>query len=867
LKHIFDYTVLPIKNFRFFIVLGFLLSLYASEVKAQDVTRIKGIVLDSKTKEPLPFVNITFKGANIGTTTDFDGKYSLETQWAKQTVAASFVGYKTLYKTVVIGQSQTINFFLKNDAIQMETFEVKADKKRYKNKGNPAVVLIKKVIEHKDDNRKESQQFYEYNKYEKIEIDINNITEDFLNKKWLKKLEVVKDYIDTSEVNGKPYLPIFLRETTSKMYYRKKPKTLKEYQTGSKMTGFDGYLDDNGVSFIMDKLYQDIDIYDNNIDLLSNQFTSPISPLGSTIYKYFIIDTVDVNGRSCINLAFTPRNKADFAFKGSLYILNDSLTYAVTKVEMSVADEINLNFVQDLKLDQEFSLYNDSVWMLSKDKLIIDYNLTKKGRGMFGKKVVHYDNFIFNQPAPDKIYNRIEKIIKEEDMSSKTDSFWVENRPDTLTEQELGVYAMIDSVQKIPAFKRAMNIAFLLISGWQTVGPIEIGPLPAMYSFNDVEGFRLRAGFRTNQKFSKKNMFESYGAYGFRDKEWKYLFAATHSFNKDFLSNPQNRITASYQHETIFPGQDLQFLNDDNFLLSFKRGTSDQMIFFDSYKIDYNKESYSGFAYNIIIENREQRPLGRLEFETGDLLNPITDKFIRTDAFDINLRFAPNEQFYQGKNFRLPIPNKYPIFKLNYRQGLKGVINGQYQFSRVAGQVFKRFYLAQLGFSDIEVEGGKIFGSVPYPLLNLPQANQSFFLQETSFNMMNFMEFISDEFASVKLTHYFNGFIFNKVPLFKRLKWREVLSIKALYGNLTSDNDPNIKTDLYKFPVDVNGDPSTFAFQNGIPYVEASIGIMNFFKVFRIEFLQRLTYLENPGVPTMFGVKGLGIRAKGKVDF
>ncbi|MFB0925286.1 MAG: DUF5686 family protein, partial [Vicingaceae bacterium] len=569
---------------------------------AQDVTRIKGTVLDSKTKEPLPFVNVTFKGANIGTTTDFDGKYNLETQWAKPTLAASFVGYKTLYKSVVIGKNQTIDFLLKNDAIEMETFVVKADKKRYKNKGNPAVALIKKVIEHKDDNRKESQEFYEYDKYEKIEIDLNNITEDFLNKKWLKKLEVVKDYIDTSEVNGKPYLPIFLRETASKMYYRKKPKTLKEYQTGSKMTGFDGYLDDNGISFIMDKLYQDVDIYDNNIDLLSNQFTSPISPLGSTIYKYFIIDTLEVNGRSCINLAFTPR--ADFAFKGSLYVLNDSLTYAITKVEMSVADEININFVQDLKLDQEFTLYNDSVWMLSKDKLIIDYNLTKKGRGMFGKKVVHYDNFVFNQPAPDKIYSRVEKIIKEEDMSNRTDSFWVENRPDTLTKQELGVYAMIDSVQKIPAFKRAMNIAFLLISGWQTIGPIEIGPLPAMYSFNDVEGFRLRAGFRTNQKFSKKNMLEAYGAFGFKDKEWKYLFAATHSFNKDFLTNPQNRIKVSYQHETIFPGQDLQFLNDDNFLLSFKRGNSDQMIFFDAYKIDYNKESYSGFAYNIIVENR-----------------------------------------------------------------------------------------------------------------------------------------------------------------------------------------------------------------------------------------------------------------------
>jgi hypothetical protein len=866
IKQLIKYSLRPISSLKKVLVLS-LLGILCLNISAQDLTRIKGTVLDSKTKAPLPFVNVVFKGANIGTTTDFDGNFEIETQWGTPTIQASFVGYKTSSKKVELGSKQTINFLLKNDAIEMETFTVKADKKRYKNKENPAVILIRKVIEHKKDNRKESQDFYEYNKYEKTEIDLNNITEDFLNKKWLKKkFQVVIEHIDTSVVNGKPFLPIFMKETASKMYYRKKPKTLKEYQYGSKMTGFEGYLDDSGISFLMDKLYQDIDIYDNNIDLLSNQFTSPISGLGPAVYKYFIIDTLMVNGNECINLAFTPRNKADFAFKGNMYILNDSISYAVTKVEMSVADEINLNFVQDLKLDQEFTLYNDSIWMLSKDQLVIDYNLTKKGTGFFGKKSTNYQDFVFNKEANPDIYSRVEKIIKEDDMNNKTDSFWVETRPDTLTEQEEGVYFMIDSIQKIPAFKRTMDILFLLINGWKPLGPVEIGPLATAYSFNDVEGFRLRLGFRTTTQFSKKNMFESYGAYGFKDKEWKYLFAFTHSFNKDFLANPQNRIRVAYHHETIFPGQDLQFLDDDNFFLSFKRGASDQMIFFDSFKIDYNKESHSGFSYNIILENKQQRPLGRLEFKTNDV-NPIISNLIRTDAVDINLRFAPNEQFYQGKNFRLPIPNKYPIFSLNFRQGLKGVINGQYQFSRLAGLISKRFYLAQLGFTDMELEGGKIYGSVPFVLLNLPAANQSFFLQERSYNMMNFMEFISDEYASLKVTHYFNGLIFNKLPLFKRLKLREVLSFKALYGNLTSANNPNNNSDLYQFPVDVDGNPSTFAFKNGVPYVEASVGIMNLFKILRLEFLQRLTYIDNPGVPTMFGVKGLGIRAKGKIDF
>ncbi|PIZ05288.1 MAG: hypothetical protein COY57_08105, partial [Flavobacteriales bacterium CG_4_10_14_0_8_um_filter_32_5] len=408
---------------------------------------------------------------------------------------------------------------------------------------------------HKNDNRIESLNYYEYDKYEKIEIDLNNITEDFLNKGWLKnKFQIVLEHIDTSEINGKPFLPIFLRETASKMYYRKNPKALKEYQSGTKMTGFEGYLDDDGMSFIMDKLYQDINIYDNNINLLSNQFTSPISVVGPTIYQYFILDTTVINGYECINLAFTPRNKGSFAFVGSMYILNDN-TFAVIKMEMGIADQINLNFVKDMKIDQEFTLYNDSIWMISKDKIIIDYNLTKKGRGFFGKKEIKYSNFLLDIEQDKDIYSPVEKIIKEDDLKNRTDSFWVVARIDSLTAKEQGVYTMIDSVQRIPAFKRTMDIAFLLMTGWHSIGKIEIGPINTFYSFNEVEGFRLRGGFRTTANFHKKLMFDTYVAYGFKDKEYKYFGGITYSFNDNFLSNPQHRIIASYQHETVFPGQ------------------------------------------------------------------------------------------------------------------------------------------------------------------------------------------------------------------------------------------------------------------------------------------------------------------------
>ncbi len=396
-----------------------LLKLSIGFTNAQSLTRIKGTIVDADTKEPLPFVNVSFKGANVGTTTDFDGNYYLETQWGTATLQASFVGYTTLSKTVQLGKSQTINFALKNEAITMEEVVIKADKKRYKNKDNPAVALIKNVIDHKNDNRLESLSFYEYDKYEKVEIDLNNITDDFLEQGWLKKkFQIVLEHIDTSEINGKPYLPIFLRETASKMYYRKDPKALKEYEKGTKLTGFEGYLDDDGISFIMDKLYQDINIYDNDIFLLSNQFTSPISVVGPTIYQYFIIDTVDVNGYEAIRLAFTPRNKGSFAFVGDMYILNDS-TYAVVKIEMGVADQINLNFVKDMKVDQEFTKFHDSVWVLTKDKIIIDYNITKKGRGFFGKKNVQYTNYLFVVEGEKRFIHLWKKLLKQKMLKKK----------------------------------------------------------------------------------------------------------------------------------------------------------------------------------------------------------------------------------------------------------------------------------------------------------------------------------------------------------------------------------------------------------------------------------------------------------------
>lgn len=824
---------------------------------AQDITRIRGKVIDANTKEPLPFVSIVFTGKNIGTITDFNGVYSIETQWASDKIQASYLGYISQTKELVIGDNQVIDFQLESTSIDLAEVEISAKRIRYRNKDNEAVDLIRKVIENKDNNRKEKLDYYEYDKYEKVEFDLNNITEEFKNKKALKKFQFVFDYVDTSKVNGKPYLPVFLKETISKVYYRQSPSTSKEYISGTNMVGFKEYLDNEGVSFMVDNLYQDIDINDNNITLITNQFISPLSSIAPNVYKFHIIDTLDVNGYNCINLAFQPRNKLDFAFKGNLYITNDSL-YAVIKVDMRVTEDINLNFVNDLQVSQEFENVNNECWILVKDNLIVDFNIGKTGIGMFGKKSNSYNNYKFSQQRNDTVYSGIENTVKALDYTNRDKTFWEENRMSKLSTQEEGIYTMIDSVQNVPAFKRTMDIVMLLVAGYWNFGNVDVGPVSTFYSFNEVEGFRLRVGGRTSDKFSERLRLEGYLLYGFGDERYKYSGSASFSLNKNPLKqNPRHSISAIYQVETNFPGMEMQFINEDNFLLSFKRGVADKIIYYKMYKLEHYRDWGDGFSTALNFKHITQEPGGTLKFDFEDhSLSEIVSSELST-----TLRFAPNEKFYQGMNYKTPIITKYPIFHLSYTQGIKGFLNADYTYSKLSFNVFKRFYVSPLGFTNFEFEASKVFGSgIPFPLLYVHRANQTYSYQLRSYNLMNFLELVSDEYIAVFVEHHFNGFIFNKIPLFKRLKWREIISFKAINGNLSAKNNPEITPGLMQFPTDLDGNTTTFTLKQD-PYVEVSAGIGNIFKVFRIDVVRRVTYLNNPNV------SDYGIRARFKVDF
>lgn len=852
IKRLMDYSTL-------FKRLYFIIFLFISTSLAAQNTVVTGVVSDAGNKQALPFVTITFAGTTIGVNSDNDGHFRISTSQPVTQLKVTYLGFKDALLTIVPGKEQIVNVRLFPSAKQLNEVTVKSKKReRYVNE-NPAVELIRKVIANRDKNRPEAYNYVEYREYDKMLFSLSNLSEKVSQRKLFRKYKFMFENRDSTTYAGKNLLPIYLQERLGQVYYRKDPEKTKEVVLGEKNVNYGPTFDSEGIQQYFKHLYAKVDIYTNSIYLLGRQFLSPISNSAPTYYKYFITDTITLdNNAKLIQLSFTPRNTNDILFEGEIYITLDG-NYAVQKAALTVNKNINVNFVRSMHVDQDFEQNPDGRYHLSRSNTFADFGITEKRKGgLFGVRTITYKNYIVNQPRPDTTYLPSAEVENDE-VKNRSEQFWAQNRLDTLTTAEAKVYKNIDSLTHMPSFRRTADIVTLLFAGFKGFGKFEVGPASTFYSFNPIEGFRLRVGGRTTVDFSKRWFFETYGAYGFKDQKWKYFFAGTYSLNaKSIYKFPQNYIRASFQRDTKIPGQELDFVQEDNFLLSFKRGTNDKYLYVDQYKIDYIKEFENHLSYTIGARKWVQTPTGSLyPFLNGP--NNIVDNLSTTEV-SAGIRYAPNEQYYQGKLFRTPIINKYPILSLDYTMGIKGVLNGQYNYQKIRARADKRFYIAPFGFSDIGFEAGKTFGQVPYPLLNIHRANQTFAYVIDSYNLMNFLEFVSDRYASINIDQHFGGYFFNKVPLFKKLKWRETASFKALYGGVSDQNNPAFSQSAYQFPIGANGAPITYAL-GSTPYMEASVGIENIFKFVRLDFVKRLTYLDHPDIAEF------GVRVKIKFDF
>ena len=821
---------------------------------------VTGIVKDSSSGLPVSNVSVYFKNAK-GMRTDSAGAYVLQSDQAVTYIEFSIVGYKKL-RIPIKQDTGTLEINVKLRPLYNELSNVtvtKKNKARYTNKNNPAVELIRQVIDHKSENKMEGYNSSSYEKYEKLQVSLSNLTEKLKKNRFTKKFGFVFDNGDTSKIEGKSISPVYLEETISKNYYQKKPERNKTVIVAQKKVDFGEFIDSRGVSAYLNRLYEDVDIYSNNLSLLTNQFLSPVADMAPTFYMYFIKDTMEVDGEKLIRLYFSPRNPNDLLLRGTLYITLDG-KYAIQKLNILVSKYANINFVRELKINQDFEKGSNGRYHVSKSDMIADFGLSKNGGGFVGERTVSYKDFKTDITFNDTVFAGPRTVVLA-DALDKNNSYWDISRHDSLTHAESKVYANIDSLKKMPSFKRTLDIATLFLAGYKSFSVVEVGPVSTFYSFNPVEGFRLRFGGRTTPKLSNRFYTEAYAAYGFKDEKWKYFLSGTYSLNnKTIYAFPLHYLRASFQRDTKIPGQELQFVQEDNFLLSFKRGDNNKWLYNDIFRFDYVRELNSHFSYTVGAKYWKQSPAGK-EFVYTKLDNgtPSNIPDITTGEASLELRWAPHEQFYQGKLYRIPIINKYPIFRFRYIAGIKGLFGGEYNYQSLNLNISKRFYLSQLGYTDVSLEGGYLSGKVPFPLLTIHRANQTYTYQLNSYNLMNFLEFVSDHYASVNIDHYFNGFIFNKIPLLKKLKWREVITGKLLMGGLRNENNPEKDPEQLKFPV-TDGVTSTFSLSQA-PYIEVSAGIANIFKLLRVDVVKRLSYLDHANVPQW------GVRGRIKFDF
>ncbi|HBQ84697.1 MAG TPA: hypothetical protein DD745_17755, partial [Bacteroidales bacterium] len=697
----------------------------SSYAQVSEKTTISGRTTDELTGDPLPFVSVVLKGTTTGTISDATGKYRIETTVKSVEIVFSFIGYETLSKTITPGKVQTVNVSLRLSSINLDEVIVTYERKAYRNKGNPAVELIQSVIGHKDVNRAEAFDFLEYRKYEKVQFAISNISENFKQSSIFNKFSFVFDNLDTTKRIGNAVLPVFIKETLSNHYYRKDPESTKEVILAEKTIDLERYINNRGATNYLNYLYQNINIYDNEILFLTNKFLSPIAGTAPSFYKYFIDDTLVVNNINCIRMFFAPRNKSDFLFHGYLYITMDS-SYAVRKIDMGINEDINIDWVQNVSIVQDFEQSNDKNWILSKDEISIDFGVIRNTTGLYGQRTISYKGYKMNEPISENIFKGPEKLIRI-DTASLNPGYWDSNRLVPLTRSEKQVYSTIDSLNQMPEFRRRMDIITMFTASYLNLGKIEIGPVFNFYSYNTIEGSRFRFGGRTTPEFSRKINFDGYLAYGVSDNTFKYNAGVTYSLTpRTIYQFPVTSLRASYQKDVRIPGQELLFTQSDNILLSFKRGVNDKFFMNNIFRLDFLHEFENHFSYQPGFSFNRQYSYGNLNFTSSDTLSGINEiSHLNISELYVNLRYAPNESFYQGKTYRTTFPNRNPIIQLKIAGGSNLICN-DYDYLRLQFSISRRYYISILGYTDVALEAGKIFGQVPYPLLFMHRANQTY---------------------------------------------------------------------------------------------------------------------------------------------
>ena len=834
-------------------LLIFLFSLLAQAVCAQMIT---GVVVDGESSDTIPHPTLQYSGERKAVAGDAAGRFTIP-RLNDEYLTVSAVGYKTLRILIGANTPGEMRITLKPDTKRLKGVTVNARRGKYSRKNNPAVELMKRVIAAKKRTDLDNRDYYQYNKYQKLTLAINDISPEEIEHEKTKNRQWLLNQIELCPYNNKLILPLSVDETVTQNLYRKDPKKERTVILGQNATGVNDLIQTGDIlNTVVKDVFTDVDLYDDQIRLLQYPFTSPIGKDAVAFYRFYIVDTVTVDRDECYHLEFTPNNQQDFGFRGEIWILADS-TLHVKKCRLSLPKRSDVNFTDELNILQEYTRLPSGEWVLTTDDMTVELSVAKFLTKAIVIRTTRMTGYSFD-PIPDKAFKGKAKVKYDPRSKMRGDGFWNENRAVELTKSEGSMGTFINSLTNTRGFKYLLFGLKALIENYVETGTrkhpskVDIGPINTMISSNFIDGARTRLSAQTTANLNPHLFLSGYYARGWRSRKNYYKGQLVYSFNrKDYMpwEYPKRTLTFTSTYDVCSPSDKFMPTDKDNVFTSLKWTEVDKMMFYNRQELLFEYEQDWGLKTSVSLKTEENEACGKLSF-TPMLLydpdNPVAapGKFRTTEA-RFEIRYAPGETYVNTKQRRLKVNYDPPVFTLSHTVGVKGVLGGDYNYNFTEASVYKRFWLNSWGKLDVSVKGGVQWNKVPFPLLIMPAANLSYIVEDETFNLINNMEFLNDRYASLDVSWNLNGKLFNRIPLLKHLKWREFLGVKCLWGTLTDKNNPTLARNA--------GDPLLMQFPEGSyvmdphrPYIELIAGIHNIFKIFHVQFVHRLNYNNLP---------------------
>ena len=805
--------------------------------------KISGVVVDAETGDTLLYPSASYKGHHVAVSGNAMGAYTIQRHNGWQ-LTFSAVGYKSKTVNVTASTPSVLNVKLKPDTKQLSEVVVKSKRGKYSRKDNPAVELMRRVIEAKKKTDLENHDFLQYSKYQKITLAVNDIKPSDLDSGFFAKKQWLIDQIETSPFNHKLILPVSVDETVTQHIYRKDPKTEKSIIKGQSSTGVNQLIQTGDIlNVALKDVFTDVDIYDDYVRLLQYPFVSPIGKNAIGFYRYYIQDTVYVDRDLCYHLEFLPNNQQDFGFRGELYILADSSLH-VKRCDLTIPRRSDVNFVDNLHVTQQYTKLANGEWALTVDDMIVEMKLARAFGNFLVTRVTRLSDYAFDE-IPRQLFKGKAKERKEADAMMRDEAFWNQYRSVELTKSESSMDAFIHRIEQLKGFKYFIFAGKALIENFVETGDVnhpskfDIGPVNTMISKNFIDGYRFRLSGQTTANLNKHWFASGYIARGIDSKKTYYDGQLTYSFNKkEYLPRefPKRTITFSSSYDVMAPSDKYMPTDKDNVFTAFKWTTVDKMMFYNRQKLAFEYEQEWGLKTLAYIKREVNEAAGNIEFGRQKL---------NTTELSLQLQLAPGRTYINTKQRRLPINLDAPVFGLGHTLGIKGFLGGDYRYNLTEASIYKRFWVGSWGKIDTYLKAGAQWNKVPFPLLIMPAANLSYIVEDGTFNLINNMEFLNDRYASLDVSWDLNGKILNRIPLLKKLKWREYIGVKCLWGDLTDKNNPMLPENV--------GDPELWQFPQGSyvmdpkrPYVELIAGVHNIFKLLHVEYVRRLNYKYLP---------------------